>query len=134
MSRQEAAPLRGVRKANARTKAVLHSRALGVGPGVQSQRLQPECATVGGNATRSDVALGFTLACVLVEQVRRLAIVGPGQAEVQRQVLADLPVVATIKEGVVFAEVQVRSAGRDLHAVRGVGSKERVQAGEPELS
>src|SRR5437588_8964502 len=97
MPGEEATPLWRVGKADAGTKAVLHRRNFRVGALAQRQRLQPQ----------RSAGIAFRLSGQLVEQVCWLAIVGPGQAGVDGQVLLDLPVVAEVQEGVILAEIQV---------------------------
>src|SRR5262249_51792008 len=92
ISGQEAAPLRRIDKARRRSKAVLGSRNGGVGATAQGQRRIPEGSR----------RVAFALCGDGIEQVSRLAVVGPGEAELDGQVLADLPVVAAVNEGVIL--------------------------------
>src|SRR5689334_3929097 len=108
MPGDKAAPLRLIRKSDAWTKAVLHSWNGWIGAYGERQTLQPQGGT----------RIGFTFIGNVGEELRRVAIICPRQAQVQRQVLADLPVVATIEEGVILAEVQYRVARCYLDAVR----------------
>src|SRR5579864_3125394 len=55
-----------------------------------------------------------------MEQVGRLAIIGPGESQVQGQVLADLPVIATVDKCVVLAEVADRVALGDRNCTRNI--------------
>ncbi len=55
-----------------------------------------------------------------VEQVGRLAVIRPGEAQVQGQTAADLPVITGVQESVILAEIQVRIAVRKLHPIRRV--------------
>ena len=65
---------------------------------------------------KSGCRVGFTRDCNLVEQVGRLTIVRPGKAQIYGQVATDFPVIATIKERVMLAEIQARIASSKLHA------------------
>src|ERR1043166_4200170 len=107
MAGDGSAPLWLIGESNHGTVAVLHRRNGRVGPHGKRQRLQPES---GGR-------IAFAFRGGIGEQLCWVSIIGPRQAQVDRKVLADLPVVATIKEGVIFAEVQDRVARGDLDAV-----------------
>src|SRR5262249_50717155 len=124
-----ASPLGRVGKSNAGTEAVLDRRDLGIGADIERQRLQPQ--------RRAGIA--FSGSGDVVEEIRGLAVVSPGQPQVQGQVLADLPVIATVQECVIFAEIKVWLPLRDDDPVRtrrarATGDRcrrqERTQTGE----
>src|SRR5258708_33687581 len=98
MASYETAPLRLVSKSDAGTKAVLDRWNLWIGTDGQWQRLQPKCCCRIGLAFRRNVC----------EKLRRVTVIGPSQSQIQRQVLADLPVIATIDKGIVLTEVEHR--------------------------
>src|SRR5713101_7668875 len=77
MAGHEAAPLRRISKAEARAETVVNRGNLGIGAYGKRQRRFPE--------GRRRVAL--TLRGDVVEQVFRLAVIRPGQTQVQGQVL-----------------------------------------------
>src|SRR6478752_2985920 len=89
-------PLRRVHEGKGLTKAVLRSRNRGQGADAERQGRVPEC--------RCRVAL--TLGGDVVEDVGRLTIIRPCQASLYGEVLGDLPVIAAVQEGVIFAEIQ----------------------------
>ena len=100
MACNKATPLRSIGKSRARAKAVLNRRVGRIGPYRQRQGLQPE----------APLRVGFAFVGYISEQLGRVAIVGPGQSQVQCEVLADLPVIATIEESVILTEIEYRIA------------------------
>src|SRR5215467_6949553 len=110
---EEPAPLWRVGKAKARPKAGLGGIQFWEDARRQWNVLAPE----GGGR------IGLALRGQIIEQVRRLPVVGPGQAEVQGQIGENLPVIACIEERVMLAEVERRRSGGDTHAIRLIGSK-----------
>ena len=55
---------------------------------------------------------------MLVEQVGRLTVIRPGQAQVYRQIAANLPIIAAIDERVMLTEIETGISGSNLYAVR----------------
>ena len=84
-----------------------------------------ECALRKGNILTPQCGGSVALALCgqVIEQVCRLTVIGPGEAQIQGEVLADLPVIAGIEEGVMLAEIQCRRSGGNAHAVRCIGSE-----------
>src|SRR4029077_12937564 len=107
MAGDSSAPLWLKRKSKHGNVAVLHRWNGWVCPHRKRQGLQPE----------SGSRIAFALCGDVREQLRRVPIIRPRQTQVQRKVLADLPVVATIEEGVILTEVQDRVASGNLDAV-----------------
>ena len=111
VSGDKAAPLRSIGKSRAGAKAVLDRRVGRIGSCGQWQALEP----------KRRCRVGFPLIGYIREQLRRVAIVRPGQSQVYCEVLADLPVIATIEEGIVLTEIQYRiacsngNAGEERH-------------------
>ena len=58
-----------------------------------------------------------------MEEVRRLTVIGIGNAQVQRQVVSNLVIVAEVEESVVLTEIQVVVTERDPDPVRRVQGK-----------
>src|SRR5579871_867544 len=107
MPSQEAAPAWRVRKSKARPETFGWRIEFGRGALRERNVLAPERGS----------GIAFALRGQVIEQVRRLSVIGPGQAKVQSEVLADFPIVAGIKEGVILAEIQSRSSSGNANAI-----------------
>src|SRR3989442_15181736 len=110
------------RKTDARSPAVLRCRDRGEGGHGRRK---------GGIPQRSRALCVCKRA--VMEQVGWLAVVGPCDPEVQRQVVFDLKVVTEVREGIPLPEGQIRVAGRDADTVRNI-STESTPVPEPELA
>src|SRR5205823_14703655 len=109
VSGQEPSPLGRVSKAQAGTKAVLGSRNLGKRTNGKRQRGIPEPARTG-----------FPWRSNRVEKVGGLPVIRPGEAEIQGEALPYFPVVSSVQEGIMLAEVEGRRPLGDIDAPGGI--------------
>src|SRR5260370_22628909 len=66
------------------------------------------------------VRSGLPLHCLIVEQVGRLAVVRPGDPEIEREVVLDFEIITEIHERVALAEAERRVSRRNPNTVRNV--------------